>query len=64
MAMKASDSVGIHMPSTVKANLLDDGVVDTFVSVGASEVHTRFHQLSESRVPLAQLFEKLVNKRV
>src|SRR6202023_2144667 len=40
MAMKASDSVGTQMPSAVKANLLDDGVVDTLVSVGASDVRT------------------------
>jgi hypothetical protein len=29
----------------VRANLLDDGVLDTLVSVGASDVHTSvFHQ--------------------
>jgi hypothetical protein len=53
------------MPSAVKANLLDDGVVDTFVSVGPSDV-----QLPSPSTPrtaanfLAELVEKLVNKRV
>ncbi len=28
------------MPSSVKANLLDDGVVDTLVSVDVNDLHT------------------------
>ena len=42
------------MPSSVKANLLDDGVVDTLVSVGASSgVHTSVYiNVSDSaRIP-------------
>jgi hypothetical protein len=52
------------MPSSAKANLLDDGVVDTLGSVGVtSGVHASVSiNASECANPLVQLFEKLVNK--
>jgi hypothetical protein len=44
------------MPSNVKANLLDDGVVDTLVSVGAkSGVHTQREGEMESDWPSSQI---------
>jgi hypothetical protein len=46
---------------------LDDGVVDTLGSVGAtSDVHTSvsINALAWHANPFAHLFEKLVNKRV
>jgi hypothetical protein len=50
---------------SVRANLLDDGVVDTLGSVGAtSGVRTSvsINDSESSRNPFAQLYEKLVNK--
>ena len=53
-----SDSTGCdtQMPSSVTANLLDDGVVDTLVSVGAtSSVHTSvsINASDSARIPRA-----------
>jgi hypothetical protein len=50
--MSVSILCDTQMPSSVTANLLDDGVVDTLGSVGAAAC------------AVAQLREKLVNKRV
>jgi hypothetical protein len=58
------------MPLSVKANLLDDGVVDTLGSFGAtSGVHTCVSNARTACDSLAQyiailFFEKLVNKHV
>ena len=53
------------MASSVKPKLLDDGVVDTLVSVRAtSSAHASVStRPSTAREPLAQLFEDLVNER-
>jgi hypothetical protein len=59
-----------QMPSNVKANLLDDGVVDTLVSVGAKSGASplRFHHCFGQRVNLLAWdiailpFEKLVHR--
>jgi hypothetical protein len=54
------------MASSVKPKLLNDGVVDTLVSVrAASGAHASVSiKASNSANPLAQLFEDLVNERV
>jgi hypothetical protein len=52
------------MPSSVKANLLDNGVFVTLGSVGAGRAHT-FVSIKASDMhakPIAKLLEKLVNK--
>jgi hypothetical protein len=55
-----------QMASSVKPKLLNDGVVDTLVSVrAASGAHASVSiKASNSANPLAQLFEDLVNERV
>jgi hypothetical protein len=53
------------MASSVNPKLLDDGVVDTLVSVRATGgAHASVSiKASNSANPLAQLFEDLVNER-
>jgi hypothetical protein len=53
--VRMSGSIGCdtQMPSSVKANLLDDGVVDTLGSVGAtSDVQSRRDALTTLRVAI------------